>query len=204
MSTPNPYAPPQADVLDLPQHEAAPPLWNPNAAASWSLLFSPIFGAWLHMKNWQAMGETEKAATSKTWLVTITVFLILLVLISVVLPESKGVDALARFGGFGLLVAWYYQIGKSQNAFVLARYGHRAAGLDRLLPRGGGDRRDRRHRLGPRLTGRQPGRTRLPVSLPGAPPWPRQEERIETDTPTPPLVHPRPAGRLRAAGPVVH
>ncbi|MCF8207062.1 MAG: hypothetical protein K9J82_18410 [Methylotenera sp.] len=123
MSTPNPYAPPQADVLDLPQHEAAPPLWNPNAAASWSLLFSPIFGAWLHMKNWQAMGETEKAATSKTWLVTITVFLILLVLISVVLPESKGVDALARFGGFGLLVAWYYQIGKSQNAFVLARYG---------------------------------------------------------------------------------
>ena len=123
MNTDNPYAPPQADVADVPLREAAPPLWNPNAAASWSLLFSPIFGAWLHMKNWQALGETQKAAASKTWIVLSIAFLVVIAVLSGFLPESKGMDALARFGGLGLLVAWYYNIGKSQNAFVLARFG---------------------------------------------------------------------------------
>ena len=53
--TPNPYAPPKAEVADVGRTEVAPALWNPNAAASWSLLFSPAFGAFLHMKNWQAL-----------------------------------------------------------------------------------------------------------------------------------------------------
>lgn len=123
-TSPNPYAPPLADVADVPVQEAAPPLWNPNAAASWSLLFSPIFGAILHMKNWQAMGEPQKAAASKTWAIACAVFLVVLTLVSAWLAEeNKAVDAIGRFGGFGLLVAWYYQLGKSQNAFVLARYG---------------------------------------------------------------------------------
>jgi hypothetical protein len=46
--------------------DAAPALWNPNAAANWSLLFSPMFGAWLHMKNWAALGEPERAAARRT------------------------------------------------------------------------------------------------------------------------------------------
>ena len=45
------YAPPLAPVAD-PRPSgafgAAPPLWNPNAAGFWSLLFSPAFGAFLH------------------------------------------------------------------------------------------------------------------------------------------------------------
>ena len=57
----NPFAPPQAEVADVPTGEAAPALWNPNAASSWSLLFSPIFGAYLHMQNWQALGQPDKA-----------------------------------------------------------------------------------------------------------------------------------------------
>jgi hypothetical protein len=50
--TTNLYAPPKAQVADIVQGEAAPALWNPGAAASWSLLLSPAFGAFLHMKNW--------------------------------------------------------------------------------------------------------------------------------------------------------
>ena len=42
---------------------------------------------------------------------------------SVVAPESKALDALGRLGGFVLLISWYYSIGKSQNALVIARYG---------------------------------------------------------------------------------
>ena len=36
-------------------------IWNPDAAANWCLLFSPVFGTWLHMKNWRALGEPERA-----------------------------------------------------------------------------------------------------------------------------------------------
>jgi uncharacterized membrane-anchored protein len=39
------------------------------------------------------------------------------------LPDSKGLEALGRIGGFGLLIAWYYAIGKSQQAFVMGRFG---------------------------------------------------------------------------------
>ncbi|XHS77826.1 hypothetical protein ACFJGW_19230 [Burkholderiaceae bacterium UC74_6] len=119
----NPYAPPTAEVSDLKTLEVSPPLWNPNAAASWSLLFSPVFGAVLHMLNWQAMGQPEKAATSKKWAIGTAVFLLIIPIMIVMLPDSRGADAVSRIVGFGLLIAWYYSIGKSQNATVLARYG---------------------------------------------------------------------------------
>ena len=55
MSAQNPYAPPKAVVGDVFDGEVAPALWNPTAAGSWSILFSPIFGAYLHMLNWRAL-----------------------------------------------------------------------------------------------------------------------------------------------------
>ncbi len=42
-------------------------LWNPNAAAWWSILFSPIFGAWLQAKNWSVLGDEGKAKQSMYW-----------------------------------------------------------------------------------------------------------------------------------------
>ena len=122
----NPYAPPQAKVADIDQlvtGENAPALWNPNAAASWSLLFTPIFGAYLHMRNWEALGQPEKAASSKNWMIGSIVCALLLVIVPMFLPDSKGVDALGRAFGFALLITWYYAIGKSQQAFVLGKFG---------------------------------------------------------------------------------
>lgn len=123
MSAENPFAPPKADVADVGTLQAAPPLWNPNAAASWSLLFTPLFGSLIHMKNWEAMGEKEKAATSRMW-VYASLFFLALVVLSVLLPDSRKLDVLFRGAGIGLLVGWYYSSGKAQNAFVLARFGH--------------------------------------------------------------------------------
>ena len=67
----NPYDAPQADLRDdLGSGQGpAPALWNPNAAASWCLAFSVVFGAYLHMKNWEALNEPEKASASKKWFV---------------------------------------------------------------------------------------------------------------------------------------
>ena len=119
----NPYAPPNAVVEDVTPLQSAPPLWNPNAAASWSLLLSPIFGSVLHMKNWNAMGEPTKAAESKRWAIGSVTFFVVFLVASVVLPESKAVDGLGRLAALVLLIAWYYASGKRQNAFVLSRYG---------------------------------------------------------------------------------
>jgi hypothetical protein len=121
----NPYAPPTARVDDVitPATEAARRLWNPNAAVNWSLLFSPAFGAWLHMKNWQALGEPQKAKAAKTWIVVSLVLILALSLASGLMPDSKGLDAATRRFGLVLLVAWYVSAGRAQALLVKQRFG---------------------------------------------------------------------------------
>jgi hypothetical protein len=122
----NPYAPPRAN-LDAPGRPGgaaeAPALWNPAAAARWSLLFSPIFGAAIHMKNWQALGEPEKAATSRTWLIACLALSLLLLASAFVLPDSPALDILSRVAGFGMLIAWYVGSAKRQVSYVAERFG---------------------------------------------------------------------------------
>lgn len=123
MSDNNPYAPPKASLDDVPQAEAAPALWNPNAAASWSLFLSPIFGAFLHMKNWQALGDSKKADEARTWVYVCIGFFVLLSIIAVLLPESKGIDLAFRAGAFGLLIAWYIMSARPQSRYIAGRFG---------------------------------------------------------------------------------
>jgi len=119
------YAPPKAEVegasLDA---GAAPALWNPNAAANWSLLFSPIFGTWLHMLNWRALGETKRAESAKTWLMVTTLLLVGLTLGGALMPLS-GLIGLRPFVSFALLVAWYFGSARPQAKWVGERYGGR-------------------------------------------------------------------------------
>ncbi len=116
----NRYAPPKAVVDDAPHGtQAAPPLWNPNAAASWCLLFTPIFGALLHMKNWQALGEPERANAARSWLLAAIVVLVGSTLVALFAPRVPGV----RLLNFAFLIAWYYASAKPQAGYVLARFG---------------------------------------------------------------------------------
>jgi hypothetical protein len=113
-------------VADVPAGDpsvAAPVLWNPFAAGCWSLLFTPVFGAFLHMKNWEALGEPEKARKSKGWVIGSIAFFVVLMLASLVLPDSKILDSVSRAGGFGLLFGWYYSAGKEQQTLVKERFG---------------------------------------------------------------------------------
>lgn len=103
---PNPYAPPRASVADVADGKVAPALWNPNAAASWSLLLSPAFGAILHLKNWQRLGEPGKAATSRIWAIVTVALLAVVIVASVLLPEAKALDAVSRVVGLALLLGW--------------------------------------------------------------------------------------------------
>jgi uncharacterized integral membrane protein len=75
------------------------------------------------MRNWQALGQPERAEKSKKWVVASLAFVLFLFLSSFVLPDTKGVDLSLRLASFALLIGWYYALGKSQQAYVLARYG---------------------------------------------------------------------------------
>ena len=54
-------APMNHDVSDVPSCA----LWNRSAAARWSLVFTPAFGAFVLMRNWHALGEPERAASAR-------------------------------------------------------------------------------------------------------------------------------------------
>jgi hypothetical protein len=119
----NLYAPPKSEVADVAQGEAAPALWNPGAAASWSVLLSPAFGAFLHMKNWKALGEPDKAAAAKKWVVIYIVTAVGLTVASVFLPYNRAIPSIFRLSAFALLLGWYFASGKPQINFVKSRYG---------------------------------------------------------------------------------
>ena len=86
-----------------------PKLWNPNAAANWSLLFSPILGAWLHAKNWHELGQPDKAKKSMIWVYVGFVFL----LVVLFLPDNIG-----SAPGIIFILIWYFSSAKQQVKYI--------------------------------------------------------------------------------------
>ena len=42
-------------------------LWDPNAAACWSVVFTPAFSAYIHGRNAEALGNVEEARMNRVW-----------------------------------------------------------------------------------------------------------------------------------------
>lgn len=120
----NPYAPPKAQVRDVAAAGAAPPLWNPNAAANWSLLFTPVFGALVQMKNWQALEEPGEATTARNWAILTVVVMIALPIADLFLVSSRSTLRLPQSLGWIPLIAWYFAHGRSQIRYVKERFGN--------------------------------------------------------------------------------
>lgn len=95
-------------------------LWNPRAATCWGLLLSPAFSAYIHMRNWQALGQEDKAAEARTWLR----LLIGIVVASCFLPalgNMLGHDLeLPASTGLVLLLAWHVWGGRGQERYIAA------------------------------------------------------------------------------------
>ena len=90
-------------------NQVKPSLWNPNAAANWSLLFTPILGAWLHAKNWEALEEPEAAKKSMLWVYAGFVFLLIILF----LPDDVG-----GLPGLIFILAWYFTSAKKQVKYI--------------------------------------------------------------------------------------
>ena len=44
-------------------------IYNPNPAASWSVILTPLFGAYIIRENWLVLGNAEAAKRSFFWLI---------------------------------------------------------------------------------------------------------------------------------------
>jgi hypothetical protein len=115
----NVFAPPKSN-LEREATEDAPELWNPRAAVWWSLLLSNAFGAYIHMRNWEAMGEPEAARTSRNWIIAV---IVVIIVTSFGGQMSRYLDPLGNLTGIVLLLAWYAHMGSKQLRAVKERYG---------------------------------------------------------------------------------
>ena len=102
-----------------PPAGSPPSLWNPNAAACWSLLFSPAFGAFLHARNADSLGRAEEAKVNRAWFY-ISVAYFAFTLVSIFIPAIP--DGIFRIAGLALLLGWYFSLGRKQIKFVKATW----------------------------------------------------------------------------------
>lgn len=98
-------------------------LWNPNAAANWSLLFTPAFGSYLQSANWQTLGEIERAKSAKGWFYFSVVMLAVYVVLGVSMANGDAAGNATQGLGFIYLIIWYFSSGRSQAKFVNEKFG---------------------------------------------------------------------------------
>src|SRR5262245_17881361 len=87
-SASNPYVAPAARVEDRAHAVSPPAIWNPQAAAAWSIVLSPVFGSFLHMLNWRALGEENEAAKARGWFALSLAVLIFESALALLLPAT--------------------------------------------------------------------------------------------------------------------
>jgi hypothetical protein len=97
-------------------------IWNPNAAANWSLLFTPTFGAYLHMLNWRALDEPRRAESARRWFYA-SVVLLVLYFLGFSFLYSFADTGLFQAVGLVFLVAWYFASARPQVKYVQTKYG---------------------------------------------------------------------------------
>ncbi|NHZ99302.1 hypothetical protein [Massilia sp. CCM 8734] len=108
----------------LPDTHAARPdqralLWNPDAAACWSLLFTPLFGTILLIRNWEALGEPKRAVQACWWFAACLVAFVLNFYMSLLREASLPLQT----GLIILLLIWYIAVASPQERFVRERFG---------------------------------------------------------------------------------
>jgi hypothetical protein len=129
----SPYSPPKVDLETVPQGATVPYLWNPHAAAGWSLLFTVIFGALVLRRNWLALGERERAAWQVGWIVGGLLWLLLALPAFLFLPGPFG-SLFGRFAGLVILLGWYATSVRRQHAYIAERWGRSYPRKSWLLP----------------------------------------------------------------------
>jgi hypothetical protein len=112
-----------SDTATLAAPVAERAIWNPAAAACWSIVFTPAFGAYLLMRNWEVLGERQQAAMARKWYV-FSLGLLAVQLVSTALNERLNSQSnVMHWFGIAYLLAWSAAAALPQAWLVRARYG---------------------------------------------------------------------------------
>lgn len=102
-------------------------IWNPIACANWSLIFTPVFGSYLHMLNWKTLGESEKAANASNWFLAGLILLAAYIpVLAMFRPNSTGtpiVTLVVPLSYLAYLIAWYFVSARNQSRYVKMKLG---------------------------------------------------------------------------------
>jgi hypothetical protein len=115
---------PAAEVASpRPAAIAVSALWNPDAAVAWSLLFSPVFGAYVHMHNWHSLGEPQQAARAWRWFRAGVALLALQALSGALNTRLNDESLLMHPASVLFTLLWYLLAARPQSLLIKARYG---------------------------------------------------------------------------------
>lgn len=115
------------------------PIWNPSTVAGFSFLFTPAFGSYLQASNWKALGQPERAASSKVWLYVSLVVLAVMGVATVLFAgkSAAGNDAVrgvVNLGGFVYFLIWHFASGRHQVRFVKDTFGKQYSKKSMMKP----------------------------------------------------------------------
>jgi len=100
-----------------------PPLWNPRAATWWGVLLSPAFSAYIHMRNWEALGQDDKVAETRTWFYMMLGCVILCFVLSAVSHIAQQDVTPPASIPFALMLVWHIWGGRAQERYIAALMG---------------------------------------------------------------------------------
>jgi len=98
-------------------------IWNPNAAATWSIVFTPVFGCVLHSLNWQSLKEFERGNNTYSWM---WIWVGVLTLYVIIAKKANGDDeilAAMQLVYLIFFISWYFIDAKAQISYIRSRYG---------------------------------------------------------------------------------
>lgn len=112
-----------SDSAPLQRGQAEGALWNPAAAACWSIVFTPAFGAYLVMRNWEALGQPRQAAMARKWFCFSLGLLAVQVLSAAFNARLNSQSSVVQWFGLLYLGAWCAAAVLPQALQVRARFG---------------------------------------------------------------------------------
>jgi hypothetical protein len=108
--------------------------WNPLAAAGWSIVFTPAFGAWIVLRNWEALGDAREVLAARRWFVISLGLLGLRLLLSALSARLNTEPTLLHWTCLLFLLAWSFGAALPQARSLKLRYGGYARrGWDKVL-----------------------------------------------------------------------
>jgi hypothetical protein len=115
------HSPSNTAALQAPAADSA--IWNPAAAALWSIVFTPAFGAYILMRNWEALGDHEQAALARKWYVFSLGLLGIQLLSTAINTRLNSESNVMHWFGIAYLLAWWLGAALPQAWMVRARFG---------------------------------------------------------------------------------